>query len=1081
LNSPLRFLIIILLTLPVNGAFFRASFAQTGEAAALNTKVDELYRAGKYAEALPFAQRSLAITEKTFGRNHAAVAVPLGNLALLYRHQGRYADAEPLYKRALAIREKGLGPDHPYVASSLNSLADIYQYQSRYADAEPLYKRSLTIREKALGPGHPDVAITLNNLAGIDVAQGRYADAEPLLHRSLAILEKALGPDHPAVTGSLDSLANLYQRQGREADAEPLLQRSLAIKEKTLGPDHPDVAGSLNNSADMYQHQGRYADAEPLLQRSLAIKEKTLGPDHLDVATALVNLALLYQRQGRYADAEPLAQRSLAIREKALGPNQPSVAGSLNILAFLYQIKGRYADAEPLYKRSLAILELAIGSNHPDVAATLNNLALLYKDQGRYADAEPLYKRSLAISEKNWRDHDHLGVAGPLNNLAFLYQIQGRYADAEPLYKRALAIKENALGPDHPGVAEMLNNLARLYQDQGRYADAEPLLRRSLAISEKGPGPNHPNVTATLNNLADLYRAQSRYADALPMTERAIAIGRASPAVALPVLYGAQRENLISAEHAMDASLDVVQRQNQTSAAAAVGKLAVRLAAGNDRLAQLVRKDQDLAGEAETLDTAILAAVSKEPSKRDAAAEQRTRERLAVVTTERATLQKTFATEFPDYAALSNPLPLTTASLQSLLSDDEALVAFASDGDKTSYVFALTRDGFDWKQIPLGTDALSQKVTAFRVGLNVDQIGNAMSTSGMANPFDLGLANELYVSLFGPIEALVKDKKQLLVAPSGALTALPFHLLVTEKPASAIPEKLADYRDAAWLIKRQAVAVLPSVASLKALRAFGLKNQANKPMVGFGDPIFDPAAGPKDGSRKVTTSAARNLNTRSYTEYWQGAAIDRSKLVLGLSQLPDTAVELTSIAQKIGAPASDIHLGQDANETAVKHAVLSDYRIVYFATHALVAGDVKGLAEPSIVLSIPSRPSDLDDGLLTASEVAQLKLNADWVVLSACNTIAGDKPGAEALSGLARSFFYAGARALLVSHWAVDSEAATRLTTSTFEILKSDPKLGRSEALRQAMMGYLNDQSSPQNAYPALWGPFALVGEGAAR
>ena len=110
-----------------------------------------------------------------------------------------------------------------------------------------------------------------------------------------------------------------------------------------------------------------------------------------------------------------------------------------------------------------------------------------------------------------------------------------------------------------------------------------------------------------------------------------------------------------------------------------------------------------------------------------------------------------------------------------------------------------------------------------------------------------------------------------------------------------------------------------------------------------------------------------------------------------------------------------------------------------------------------------------------------MKLNADWVVLSACNTIAGDKPGAEALSGLARSFFYAGARALLVSHWAVDSEAATRLTTSTFDRLKADPKLGRAEALRQAMLAYLNDASSPRNAYPAYWGPFALIGEGATR
>ena len=117
----------------------------------------------------------------------------------------------------------------------------------------------------------------------------------------------------------------------------------------------------------------------------------------------------------------------------------------------------------------------------------------------------------------------------------------------------------------------------------------------------------------------------------------------------------------------------------------------------------------------------------------------------------------------------------------------------------------------------------------------------------------------------------------------------------------------------------------------------------------------------------------------------------------------------------------------------------------------------------------------------SASEVAQLKLNADWVVLSACNTIAGDKPGAEALSGLARAFFYAGARALLVSHWAVDSDAATRLTTSTFDVMKADPKLGRAEALRRAMLAYMNDTSNPRNAYPAFWAPFVVVGEGTAR
>ena len=209
--------------------------------------------------------------------------------------------------------------------------------------------------------------------------------------------------------------------------------------------------------------------------------------------------------------------------------------------------------------------------------------------------------------------------------------------------------------------------------------------------------------------------------------------------------------------------------------------------------------------------------------------------------------------------------------------------------------------------------------------------------------------------------------------------------------------------------------------------------------------------------------------------------VDRDRLAAALPQLPDTADELNAVAKDLGADVSDIHLGSEASETSVKRASLADYRIVYFATHGLVAGDVKGVAEPSLALSIPAHPSDLDDGLLTASEVAQLKLNADWVVLSACNTIAGEKPGAEALSGLARAFFYAGARALLVSHWAVASDAATRLTTSTFDALRSDSSLGRAEALRRAMLAYLADTSQPHNAYPAFWGPFSIVGEGSAR
>jgi CHAT domain-containing protein len=496
--------------------------------------------------------------------------------------------------------------------------------------------------------------------------------------------------------------------------------------------------------------------------------------------------------------------------------------------------------------------------------------------------------------------------------------------------------------------------------------------------------------------------------------------------------------------------------------------MGLRFASGPGVLSTLVREDQDLRALRREKDKALIGSLSLPEGQQDPAATDRVRKQISAIDSRRTVIAAQLENQFPDYAALTRPKPLMVEETQKLLGADEALVFFLTDKEQ-SYVFALTRDGFDWKTIALGADKLSAKVAALRNGLDVNEPAL----------FDLALANEIYSILLAPVEALIKEKRVLLIAPSGALTALPFHLLITEMPAAGRPKRPDDFRDGAWLLRRHAVAVLPSVASLKALRVFSGQSLATKPMIGFGDPVFDPNMNPGKDRRTVTGKVA--AKTRAYSEFWHGASVDRDQLARALAPLPDTAVELKAVAATLRAVPNDIILGKDATETLVKRAPLGDYRIVYFATHALVAGDVKGLGEPSLVLSIPWQPTDLDDGLLTASEVAQLKLNADWVVLSACNTIAGEKPGAEALSGLARAFFYGGARAVLASHWAVESQAAVRLTTSTFELLKADPKLGRAEALRRAMLAFLSDKSLPENAYPAFWGPFALIGEGSVR
>jgi len=1041
---------------------------------------------GRLAEAEPLYERSLAIRERTLRPDHPYVGVSAKNLAMIYAGQGRdadalaltekylgpdhpdvalfanhlaarakeqhrYAEAEALYKRTLAIQEKVLGPDHPEVALTLNDLVVLYERQNRYIDTEPLLKRVLAIRERALGPDHPDVAQTLNNLAVVYGTEGRYAEAEPLHQRALKMREKALPADDPEVARSLDNLAYLYARLGRHAEAEPLFDRARAIWEKRLGPDDPEVASSLNHLAGLYLDQGRYAQAELLFERALAIRTKARGPDHPEVAVSLNDLGLLKDRQGRYAEAEQLYRRALLIGEQALGPDDPANSVTLANLAELYEGEGRYDEAELLHKRALTITERAFGPDSLHVAADLNNLAALYELQGRYPEAESRFKQALAIREKALPP-DHPSVAQSMNNLAFIYDSEGRYGEAEQLYQRALAIRERALGPDHPDVAQTLNNLAELDRKQGsNYGEAERLFKRALAIQEQAFGARHREVTVSLNNLMLLYNAQGRYADALPLVRRMMSDQTAITASALPTLFGAQMSGLIAKNEAVEDGLDVVQGALRTSASEALNALAVRFSAGNDRLAQLVRQDQDLAGEAASLDKALIAAVSAEPSARDAASEQRIRERIAAIGKQRDELQAVFAREFRDYSALSNPQSLSLDDIEALLADDEVLVVIYL-GPK-SFVWAVTRGAADWQELAVSADEVSKIVSRLRTALNLD----------CREPFDPQLSFELYRQLLGPVEGIVGAKPRLSLVVNGALTSLPPHVLVTRDPAGKA------LKDADWLIRDQAVTVLPSVASLRVLRGKSAIADAQSPLIGFADPLFD--------QNNVRLAAANVAVARGA----RGAIADIEQLKSALPPLPETANELKRVAVSVNADPADLFLGPAATVTQVKQAKLDQFRIVYFATHGLLAGDVaefaKLRAEPALVLSLPDKPTEIDDGLLKASEIAQLKLNADWVVLSACNTAAGDKPGAEALSGLARAFFYAGARSVLVSHWEVETNSAVALMTGTFAGLTADPALSHGQALRQSMLAMINNTQHPEWAEPKFWAPFIVVGE----
>jgi len=189
------------------------------------------------------------------------------------------------------------------------------------------------------------------------------------------------------------------------------------------------------------------------------------------------------------------------------------------------------------------------------------------------------------------------------------------------------------------------------------------------------------------------------------------------------------------------------------------------------------------------------------------------------------------------------------------------------------------------------------------------------------------------------------------------------------------------------------------------------------------------------------------------------------------------------VARDLRVSGDEVHLGERATESEIKRlsaaGELSQYRMIHFATHGLVAGQIGDGSEPGLLLTPPKTATEVDDGYLSASEIAALKLDADWVILSACNTAAGGAEGAESLSGLARAFFYAGARALLVSHWSVDSDATVKLITGAVSRMAADKSVGRAEAMRRSMLALI-DNGEPIEAHPAYWAPFVVVGEGAA-
>lgn len=917
--------------------------------------------------------------------------------------------------------------------------------------------------------------------------QGDLRQATQAARQALALAEKSLDPNINHLGTSLENLAHMYRLQNQVELAEPLARRAVTFWEDYLGPDHPYLAKPLALLGTVYRMKRQYGQTLPLFKRVVILQEKGLGPSDPQTLVSMEALASVHEVLGQYVLAESLYKRVLSLREENLGLEHVDVAISLYRLAEMYLTQSKPSQAEPLFKRAMAISDKRLGVDHPIATANLYGLVRVYLQLGQTSKANLLYDRVLANLIKLKAPIDPVMLPLMLH-LAPQDMTSSQLTKAEQVFRRFLADQETQLGPEAPELLNNLINLADICRVQGKLDQAEQLLKRALLIEERMGLVDHPGMAMIWNLLTKVSSAQGHASRALDTARRVTAIHQHR------ILAGVTTDNIVAeakwnqhgfashldllarnpdqepAERVANEAFQVVQLAQTSATAAAVAKMSSRFASGDDALAGLIRNKQDAADRITKAETQLRIAAGMKPQLRQVADEKRLRDDISILEEFVGWIDAELAQRFPSYQLLTRPLPLSLRQVQTRLQPQEAMLVYELAPSR-SFVWVITPERTQFLPLNVNFKETEAQVAKVRSEMDLDANGRPKHVS-------LDTLHDLYQRLFAPIEPQLADIQHIMVVASGPLQSLPLAMLVT----SPVPEvrQTPDYASVDWLTKRYALSALPAVSSLEALRRFPKKGDAQEPFAGFGDPVIGDRLNTTPGKRRGidVQDIFRSTNVQAAGTAAALGAPDLAdvEVIREKTGLPETADELRAMARSLKGGQQFLWLAERFTEAELKQLDLTKFRTLAFATHGVMAGEIPGAGEPGLILTPPRLGSLADDGYLSASEIAGLKLSADLVVLSACNTAAADgTPGAEGFSGLAKAFLYAGARSLLVSHWSVDSDATVQLTTALLREYQASPSHGKASAHRKAMLRLIH---MSDYAHPMFWAPFVVVGEG---
>jgi CHAT domain-containing protein/tetratricopeptide (TPR) repeat protein len=964
--------------------------ALEAEAQALNQQVLTLYRQGKQAEALPLAERALALHRRLYPAGHPALALSLHNLAMTLQAVGELDRAEALLREAVALCRRlcrATGGGHVHLAHNLNGLALLLQARGELAQAEPLLREAVALWRKLypherFPQGHPELACGVNNLGRLLDLRQEVEEGESLLREALRMYRAVFPRErfqagHPELAHCLNNLALLLRNRGEVAQAEPLYREALAMyralypKERFPG-GHPFLAQSVHNLGTLLYSRGDFAQAEALTREALAMR-RVLYPaarypaGHADLANSLDGLGMLLWARGQPALAEPCFRESLTVRRRLYPPERypvghPGLANSINNMGFFLADQGRRDEAEPFLREALAMerkqyppQRFPLG--HRQLVHCLTNLGLLLQNRGELAKAEPLLRealdmcRALYAPERCPAGHPDLAVA--LINWAILHQARGQMTEAEAHYREALAVYDRLLAAYLPGAAEAeaLNHLVALPAIRDAYLSVTRALpgREEAAYAALWPGKGL--VARWLGRRRLAARAAdpetSALARDLAQTRRALA--------ALLLAPGAGRSARL---HDLSERKEALER-----------KLARRLPALAGELMSSRSNPAELLGRlppgSAFLDIVRYIRLEYDPLRPGKAGEQRT----------------------PCYAA-----------------------------------FVLCR-GQPIRRLELGpADAIEAAWTRWR---------NPLTGGGEDRPAAGALASLIWRPLH---KALPAGVNTVYVAPDGLLSQVPW---------AALPGRRAD----TVLLEEVALAVVPSGPALLETLAAGKEGT-------HASGVLLAVGGVDYGTRPARVSwtalpetvqeveRVRSLAGKHQVVLRTGAEATTTRL---LADLPRARwVHLATHGFF-----ADAHLRSVLRLSEQEYS--RGWRGEKIGVGARSPLVLSGLVLAGANLQVKDAAKE-DGGILTAEAIAGLNLDGlELAVLSACETGLGEVAGGEGVFGLQRAFHSAGCKNVIASLWQVDDEATAALMGLFYHQLWVD-KRPPLEALRQAQL-----------------------------